>query len=267
MKRKCLKFTSTTSCWDVQITNARKIVIVMSQILCSVTGLGILVLKAKLDITLEDLQKGPVFLSLAYKGTFFWLAVPGTQNLPGRWGLKTTHYLPLLSLLVTVSKHLLFIITYTQVKNKSNWLYCYNYSQQDILALCTRPENFVLLPIDCVWNEGFWILQTPVPRCIIFWWGTAESYRVMLLLVHTCLLVGTQKILKTFSWIHLCDEIPLWIRLCENNNEQKSKIFFWCAGNFLLHLLFCHITLFWCELELGRCQVSGNLTNLSFAHF
>ena len=139
------------------------------------TGLGILVLKAKLDITLEDLQKGPVFLSLAYKGTFFWLAVPGTQNLPGRWGLKTTHYLPLLSLLVTVSKHLLFIITYTQVKNKSNWLYCYNYSQQDILALCTRPENFVLLPIDCVWNEGFWILQTPVPRSMIFWWGNAET--------------------------------------------------------------------------------------------
>ena len=100
------------------------------------------------------------------------------------------------------------------MKNKSNWLYCYNYSQQDIWALCTRPEDVVLLPIDCVWNEGFWILQTPVPRCIIFWWGTAESYRVMLLLVHTCLLVGTQKILKTFSWIHLCDEIPLSIRLC-----------------------------------------------------
>ena len=44
------------------------------------TGLGILVLKAKLDITLEDLQKGPVFLSFAYRGTFFWLAVPGDSK-------------------------------------------------------------------------------------------------------------------------------------------------------------------------------------------
>ena len=41
------------------------------------TGLGILVLKAKRDITLEDLQQGPVFLSFAYRGTFFRPAVPG----------------------------------------------------------------------------------------------------------------------------------------------------------------------------------------------
>ena len=40
------------------------------------TGLGILVLKAKRDITIEDLQKGAVFLSFAYRGTFFRPAVP-----------------------------------------------------------------------------------------------------------------------------------------------------------------------------------------------
>ena len=41
------------------------------------TGLGILVLKAKRDITLEELKKGPVFLSFAYRGTFFRPAIPG----------------------------------------------------------------------------------------------------------------------------------------------------------------------------------------------
>ena len=46
--------------------------------LCALEGhTGILVLKAKRDITLEDLQKGPVFLSFAYRGTFFRPAIPG----------------------------------------------------------------------------------------------------------------------------------------------------------------------------------------------
>ena len=44
------------------------------------TGLGILVLKAKLDITREELQKGPVFLSFAYRGTFFRPAIPGEHS-------------------------------------------------------------------------------------------------------------------------------------------------------------------------------------------